>query len=56
MDVCLTKYGHCNYVSGKHACIFYDEVSNTAHILNVLTHYSYSVAILQTSHSLGSLC
>lgn len=27
MDVCLTKYGHCNYVSGKHACIFYDEVS-----------------------------
>lgn len=27
MDVCLTSYGHCNYVSGKHACIFYDEVS-----------------------------
>lgn len=27
MDVCLTNYGHCNYVSGKHACIFYDEVS-----------------------------
>lgn len=26
MDVCLTKYGHCNYISGKHACIFYDEV------------------------------
>uniref|UniRef100_A0A1A8L2G2 PHD finger protein 12 n=1 Tax=Nothobranchius pienaari TaxID=704102 RepID=A0A1A8L2G2_9TELE len=26
MDVCLTNYGHCNYVSGKHACIFYDEV------------------------------
>jgi len=26
MDVCLTSYGHCNYVSGKHACIFYDEV------------------------------
>ncbi|NWQ82960.1 PHF12 protein, partial [Columbina picui] len=25
MDVCLTSYGHCNYVSGKHACIFYDE-------------------------------
>lgn len=26
MDVCLTNYGHCYYVSGKHACIFYDEV------------------------------
>lgn len=26
MDVCLTTYGHCNYISGKHACIFYDEV------------------------------
>ncbi|XP_039478188.1 PHD finger protein 12-like isoform X2 [Oreochromis aureus] len=27
MDVCLTNYGHCNYISGKHACIFYDEVA-----------------------------
>lgn len=26
MDVCLTNYGHCSYISGKHACIFYDEV------------------------------
>lgn len=25
-DVSLTKYGHCNYVSPNHACIFYDEV------------------------------
>lgn len=25
MDVCLTNYGRCNYISGKHACIFYDE-------------------------------
>lgn len=33
MDVCLTKYGHCNYASAKHAAIFYDEVStfNYAH-------------------------
>ena len=29
MDVCLTNYGHCNYVSGKHACIFYDEVRHS---------------------------
>ena len=27
MDVCLSNFGHCNYVSPKHACIFYDEVS-----------------------------
>ena len=26
MDVCLTQFGHCNFVSAKHACIFYDEV------------------------------
>ncbi len=26
MDVCLADYGHCNFVSPKHACIFYDEV------------------------------
>lgn len=30
MDVCLTNYGHCNYISGKHACIFYDEVNSRA--------------------------
>ena len=28
MDVCLTQFGHCNFVSAKHACIFYDDVSN----------------------------
>ncbi len=27
MDVCLTNFGHCIYISAKHACIFYDEVS-----------------------------
>jgi hypothetical protein len=26
MDVCLAKYGHCNFVSAKHAAIFFDEV------------------------------
>ncbi|XP_071215835.1 PHD finger protein 12-like isoform X1 [Salvelinus alpinus] len=38
MDVCLTNYGHCNYVSGKHACIFYD--GNTKHyeLLNYSEH------------------
>ncbi|CAG5117060.1 unnamed protein product, partial [Candidula unifasciata] len=27
MDVCLNNFGHCNFVSGHHATIFYDEVS-----------------------------
>lgn len=26
MDLCLAKFGHCNYASPKHACIFFDEV------------------------------
>lgn len=30
MDVCLPNYGHCNFISGKHACIFYDEVSKAS--------------------------
>lgn len=28
MDVCFSNYGHCNYVSAKHASIFYDEVNH----------------------------
>nr|XP_014347702.1 PREDICTED: PHD finger protein 12 [Latimeria chalumnae] len=35
MDVCLTNYGHCNYVSGKHACIFYDEVGRFQKLINL---------------------
>ena len=26
MDVCLHQFGQCNFVSAKHACIFFDEV------------------------------
>lgn len=29
MDVCLTQFGHCNFISPKHAYIFYDEVRST---------------------------
>lgn len=29
MDVCLTQFGHCNFISPKHAYIFYDEVNFT---------------------------
>ncbi|XP_062393321.1 PHD finger protein 12 [Sardina pilchardus] len=40
MDVCLTNYGHCNYVSGKHACIFYDENTKQYELLNYSEHGS----------------
>ncbi|XP_069767714.1 PHD finger protein 12 isoform X1 [Narcine bancroftii] len=38
MDVCLTNYGYCNYVSGKHACIFYDENGKHYELLNYSEH------------------
>ncbi|XP_024121100.1 PHD finger protein 12 [Oryzias melastigma] len=38
MDVCLSNYGHCNYVSGKHACIFYDENTKHYELLNYSEH------------------
>ncbi|XP_052463802.1 PHD finger protein 12 isoform X1 [Carassius gibelio] len=38
MDVCLKNYGHCNYVSGKHACIFYDENTKQYELLNYSEH------------------
>jgi hypothetical protein len=38
MDVCLTNYGHCNYVSGKHACIFFDENTKHYELLNYSEH------------------
>lgn len=39
MDVCLTNYGHCNYISGKHACIFYDEVRTLLCCLHLFPSY-----------------
>uniref|UniRef100_A0A3B3TY41 PHD finger protein 12 n=1 Tax=Poecilia latipinna TaxID=48699 RepID=A0A3B3TY41_9TELE len=38
MDVCLTNYGHCSYISGKHACIFYDENTKHYELLNYSEH------------------
>ncbi|XP_054710303.1 PHD finger protein 12-like [Uloborus diversus] len=34
MDVCFTNYGHCNFVSTKHASVFYDEVTKHYELLN----------------------
>lgn len=36
MDLNLVNYGHCNYISDKHALIFYDEVGGLC-----LTRYIY---------------
>lgn len=37
-DVILGNYGHCNYVSGRHACIFYDETSKHYELINYSEH------------------
>ncbi|CAL1260887.1 unnamed protein product [Larinioides sclopetarius] len=36
-DVCFSNYGHCNYLSAKHASIFYDEITKRYELIN----YSY---------------
>jgi len=34
----LSQYGHCNYISNKHASIFYDELSDCYELLNYSHH------------------
>ncbi|XP_049793939.1 PHD finger protein 12 [Schistocerca nitens] len=38
MDVILENYGHCNFVSPKHACIFFDETTKQFELLNYSEH------------------
>lgn len=38
MDVCLTQFGHCNFISPKHAYIFYDETTKHYELLNYSEH------------------
>ena len=38
MDLCLANYGFCNYVSGKHATVFYDEETHQFELLNYSEH------------------
>ncbi|XP_059143694.1 PHD finger protein 12-like [Physella acuta] len=38
MDVCLSQYGQCNFISGHHATIFYDEMSRHFELLNYSEH------------------
>jgi len=38
VGVDLDKYGHCNYLSEKHATIFYDELSSQYELINYSQH------------------
>ncbi|XP_052072417.1 PHD finger protein 12-like isoform X1 [Mytilus californianus] len=38
MDVCLSQYGHCNFISPKHAMVFYDETTRHYELLNYSEH------------------
>lgn len=38
MDLCLASYGQCNFVSPKHASIFYDEITKHFELLNYSEH------------------
>ncbi|CAH0548546.1 unnamed protein product [Brassicogethes aeneus] len=52
-DVDLERFGHCNFISPKHAVIFYDECTKHYELLNYSTHgthvnnvqYSNDVAV-----------
>ena len=49
MDVCLHQFGQCNFVSAKHACIFFDEVlvfSSTFFVTPKLCSHRVKVAAL----------
>lgn len=37
-DVNLTQYGHCNYISPKHASIYYDELTCKYELINYSHH------------------
>ena len=43
MDVCLLHYGHCNFTSSQHACVFYDKVRHVHGHSSLLTRDIYSV-------------
>ena len=38
MDVCLSQYGYCNFISPKHAMVFYDETTRHYELLNYSEH------------------
>lgn len=38
MDLCLSLHGHCNYVSSKHAIIYFDSDTRHYELLNYSEH------------------
>lgn len=56
MDVCLTKYGHCNYISGKHACIFYDEVWDLKSPIALTYKYDWFCTVPAVGHDVNVFC
>lgn len=46
MDICLKDYGHCNYLSSQHACIFYDKVADEYELINYSDHGSIVDGVL----------
>ncbi|XP_019872648.1 PHD finger protein 12 [Aethina tumida] len=40
-DVDLERFGHCNFISAKHAVVFYDEYSRHYELLNYSQHGTY---------------
>ena len=49
MDVCLGQYGQCNFISAKHAFIFYDEVSSVS--VQIFMMYRKNSKIWDTSNN-----
>lgn len=41
VDVDVSKYGFCNYISDKHATIFYDAVTHRHELINYSEHGTY---------------
>ncbi|PIK56960.1 PHD finger protein 12 [Apostichopus japonicus] len=54
-DMCLSHYGHCNFISAKHASIFYDEASRHFELLNysefgtTVDRVTYTGAVIERS-------
>ncbi|KAK6640697.1 hypothetical protein RUM44_012394 [Polyplax serrata] len=48
-DVCLSSYGFCNYVSPKHAVIFYDEMTKHYELINYSEHGTLVDSVVYTT-------
>jgi hypothetical protein len=46
VDVSVPQYGHCNYLSPRHACIFYNKVTGEYELLNYSDHGSVVDGVL----------